>query len=117
MKSLLVLTLFATFILSSFATANGQTSQKGYYPYVIARGQDREMIRSMPIEQRPTRPLHIYGNMVRRTTYRPPITPIANLRGRSNSFPRRSAEVLRLRHPQQVELGSVDQVKLPPTIR
>ena len=97
MKSLLILTLFVTLILTSFAPANGQTSKTGYYPYVIARGQDRELIRSMPIEQRPTRPLHIYGNTVRRNTNRPSIAPNANLRRGSRSFPRRSAEVMRLR--------------------
>ena len=97
MKSLLILTLFVTFILSSFATASAQTNQTGYYPYVIARGQDREIIRSMPIEQRPTRPLHVYGNMVRRNTNRPSIAPNANLRRGSRSFPHRSAEVMRLR--------------------
>lgn len=38
----------------------------GYYPYVIARPQDRQVIRDMPIQQRPTRPLHFYGNRVRK---------------------------------------------------
>jgi hypothetical protein len=38
-----------------------------YYPYTIARPQDRTWIRSLPMEQRPNRPLHFYGNMVRRS--------------------------------------------------
>jgi hypothetical protein len=38
-----------------------------YYPYTIARPQDREWIRNLPMEQRPDRPLHFYGNWVRRT--------------------------------------------------
>ncbi len=42
-------------------------STPSYYPYTIARPQDREWIRSLPMEQRPDRPLHFYGNMVRRT--------------------------------------------------
>ena len=42
-------------------------SPTGYYPYTIARPQDRAWIRSLPIEQRPTRPLHFYGNRVRQT--------------------------------------------------
>ena len=37
----------------------------GYYPYAIARPEDRSWIRSLPVEQRPTRPLHFYGNRVR----------------------------------------------------
>lgn len=42
-------------------------STPSYYPYTIARPQDREWIRNLPMEQRPDRPLHFYGNMVRRT--------------------------------------------------
>ena len=37
-----------------------------WYPYVIARGEDRQRIENMPIEMRPNRPLHFYGNTVRR---------------------------------------------------
>ena len=39
----------------------------GYYPYTIARPEDRSWIRSLPVEQRPTRPLHFYGNRVRQS--------------------------------------------------
>ena len=42
-------------------------SRPAYYPYVIALPQDRQWIRNMPIDQRPTRPLHIYGNRVRQS--------------------------------------------------
>lgn len=38
-----------------------------YYPYTIARPQDRSWIRNLPMEQRPDRPLHFYGNRVRRS--------------------------------------------------
>ena len=41
-----------------------------WYPYVIARGDDRSRIETTPIEFRPYRPLHFYGNTVRRTYYR-----------------------------------------------
>ncbi len=44
-------------------------AQTGYYPYVIARGEDRQILRNMPIEERPTRPMHFYGNAVRRSYY------------------------------------------------
>ncbi len=36
------------------------------YPYVIARPADRTWIRQMPIEYRPNRPMHFWGNNVRR---------------------------------------------------
>ena len=38
-----------------------------YYPFAIARPQDRTWIRNLPMEQRPDRPLHFYGNRVRRS--------------------------------------------------
>jgi hypothetical protein len=44
--------------------------QPGWSPNIIATGQEREQIRATPIEQRPYRPLHIYGNTVRRMHYR-----------------------------------------------
>lgn len=53
-----------------------------YYPYTIARAEDRTWIRNLPMERRPDRPLHFYGNMVRRAysvqrpTYSVPATPI-----------------------------------------
>lgn len=43
------------------------TNANGYYPYVIARPQDRQAIRNTPIQQRPTRPMHFYGNRVRKS--------------------------------------------------
>lgn len=47
------------------------TSYPNYYPYVVARAGDRAVIQSTPIEYRPNRPLHFYGNMVRRNYYAP----------------------------------------------
>jgi hypothetical protein len=38
----------------------------GWYPYVIARGDDRTWIRQLPIEERPNRPMHFWGNSRRR---------------------------------------------------
>ena len=49
--------------------AEPASAQTGFYPYVIARPQDRAKIRSTPIEKRPYRPLHFYGNTVRRNYY------------------------------------------------
>ena len=37
-----------------------------WYPFVIARGEDRARIRETPIELRPNRPLHFWGNSRRR---------------------------------------------------
>jgi len=38
----------------------------GFDPRVITFGETREQIKSTPIQQRPNRPLHVYGNSVRR---------------------------------------------------
>jgi hypothetical protein len=37
---------------------------------VVRTGAERDAIKSMPITQRPYRPLHFYGNTVRRLHYR-----------------------------------------------
>jgi hypothetical protein len=41
-------------------------SQTGFDPRVVAFGAEREQIKSTPIEKRPYRPLHVYGNSIRR---------------------------------------------------
>jgi len=40
--------------------------QSGFDPRVITFGESRTEIKSTPIEQRPYRPLHVYGNSIRR---------------------------------------------------
>ncbi len=52
----------------SFQQATAQNP--GWSPRIIATGQYRDQLKSMPIEQRPYRPLHFYGNSVRRNYYR-----------------------------------------------
>ena len=51
-------------------------SQQSWYPYVIARGEDRAQIQSMPMEMRPNRPGHFWGNTVRRNYYRNGAVPM-----------------------------------------
>jgi hypothetical protein len=47
-----------------------RSAEPGWSPIVIPTGEYREQIKSMPIEQRPYRPLHFYGNTIRRNHYR-----------------------------------------------
>jgi hypothetical protein len=54
-------------VSDSVFTGKSLANPNGYYPYVIARPGDRQLIRNMPIQQRPTRPMHFYGNRVRKT--------------------------------------------------
>lgn len=43
----------------------------GFDPRIVAFGEARTEIKSKPITQRPNRPLHVYGNTVRRRASRP----------------------------------------------
>lgn len=45
-------------------------SEPGWAPQVVMRGEDRERLQATPILERPYRPLHFYGNTVRRMHYR-----------------------------------------------
>jgi hypothetical protein len=56
----------AAFLPCPIADARGT----GFDPRVIALGETREQIKSTPIEKRPYRPLHVYGNSVRRRHFR-----------------------------------------------
>lgn len=38
----------------------------GFDPRIVTFGEAREQIKATPIEQRPYRPLHVYGNSLRR---------------------------------------------------
>jgi hypothetical protein len=57
-------------LMTILSTAVSIGEQPGWSSSVIARGEERQQIRATPIEQRPYRPLHVYGNTVRRIHYR-----------------------------------------------
>ena len=44
--------------------------EPGWLGAIIARGELREQIEATPILDRPYRPLHVYGNTIRRNYYR-----------------------------------------------
>lgn len=62
----------ATFAFLAIVSSNQSAiaQEPSWYPYVIARGQDRMVIEDTPMELRPYRPFHFYGNTVRRIHYR-----------------------------------------------
>ena len=62
-----ILSLVAGLLL--FVTASS-AQEPGWSGVVIARGEMRQQIEATPILERPYRPLHFYGNTVRRTHYR-----------------------------------------------
>jgi hypothetical protein len=80
----LAIPLFASATI--FAASESTADQPGWSPNIIARGEEREQIRATPIEQRPYRPLHFYGNTVRRIHYRG--TPLPTL-GETVALPAR----------------------------
>ncbi|MDA8743784.1 hypothetical protein N9N28_04025 [Rubripirellula amarantea] len=65
------ITLIAACLVTSALLPTSVTAQQpGWSPVIVATGEYRDQIKSMPIEQRPYRPLHFYGNTVRRNYYR-----------------------------------------------
>jgi hypothetical protein len=67
-----VILLVATSLILpiDIAAAASAARQTGFDPRIVAFGEAREEIKSTPIEKRPYRPLHVYGNTVRRRHYR-----------------------------------------------
>lgn len=64
-RALLVIATSLTLPLDIAAAASA-ARQTGFDPRVVAFGEAREEIKTTPIENRPYRPLHVYGNTVRR---------------------------------------------------
>ncbi|MFM8733603.1 MAG: hypothetical protein ACKOC8_00160 [Pirellulales bacterium] len=50
-------------------------ANNGFDPRIIAFGEAREQIQNTPVLERPYRPLHVYGNTVRRRHSRGVATP------------------------------------------
>lgn len=67
-RTIIALSLVIGSIAASGSSAFGD--EPSWSGGVIVRGEEREKIRSLPIEERPYRPLHFYGNTVRRMHYR-----------------------------------------------
>lgn len=51
-------------------TLLAQAQEPGWSPYIIGSREFRAQIEQTPILERPYRPLHFYGNTVRRQHYR-----------------------------------------------
>jgi len=72
MQRLITLALLAWGLFASTAAAQ----EPGWWGVVIAPESIRPQIESTPIIHRPYRPLHFYGNTVRRQYYRGTIVPV-----------------------------------------
>lgn len=53
-------------VMAVAAATASPCSASGFDPRVVTFGSERDQIKSTPIEKRPNRPLHVYGNSVRR---------------------------------------------------
>ena len=53
-----------------FRGTNLPVARNGFSPVIIATGAERDYIKSLHILDRPYRPLHFYGNTVRRRHFR-----------------------------------------------
>lgn len=65
--SLLIALICGTFTITTGTVSSAET---GWSPRIIATGDFKAKIESTPIELRPNRPLHFYGNTLRRRYYR-----------------------------------------------
>jgi len=64
-------------LISAIDSASATGAEPGWSPVIIATGEYRRQIEALPIEHRPYRPLHFYGNTVRRIYHRGSPLPIA----------------------------------------
>lgn len=58
--------VLAALLAAAVASATVEAAGTGFDPRIVTFGESREELRSTPITQRPSRPLHVYGNAVRR---------------------------------------------------
>jgi hypothetical protein len=72
---ILLLTLTVLSLPMEAGLPVAQAAQTGFDPRIVAVGEARDQIKSKPIEQRPYRPLHVYGNTVRRRHSRAHASP------------------------------------------
>lgn len=66
MRTVALAAALAAAVAADIAAAAGT----GFDPRIVVLGEARDEIKSTPITQRPYRPLHVYGNSVRRRHHR-----------------------------------------------
>lgn len=74
MRSLALAAILATAVAPALADASGSS----FDSRIVTFGESRDQIKSTPITKRPNRPLHVYGNTVRRRHSRSPASPQAS---------------------------------------
>ncbi len=71
---------FAALIAAAATLTSDAAFGANFDPRVVTFGDSREQIKSTPVTQRPYRPLHVYGNSIRRRHQRAqvPTAPAKN---------------------------------------
>ena len=67
--------LLIILLLTLSCTSFVQAAEPTWTGPIVKRGSDRAVTQRKPIEQRPYRPLHFYGNTRRRIHYRGQLLP------------------------------------------
>lgn len=67
-------------VMAVAAATVSPCSASGFDPRIVTFGTERDQIKNMPIEKRPNRPLHVYGNSVRRRHARSTQPTVSNSR-------------------------------------
>jgi len=67
--------IFLALGIALFLTSALMGKEPSWTGPVVKRGVDRVVTQSTPIEKRPYRPFHFYGNTVRRIHYRGQVLP------------------------------------------
>ena len=76
----LIVLLVALVLMMGSRESTGQTpylEEPGWCFTIIAKGEFKQQLEATPIELRPYRPFHFYGNAVRRKFYRGTYLPRA----------------------------------------
>ncbi len=67
--------LSVAILFGALAATPSTAAEPGWSPVVIATGEYRQQLQATPIELRPYRPFHFYGNAVRRRHYGSTVVP------------------------------------------
>jgi hypothetical protein len=73
-------------LLFSFLPGPSSAAEPGWSAVVVATGPYRRKLQATPIEKRPYRPLHFYGNAVRRRYHRGTALPLPRSVTSSRTF-------------------------------
>jgi hypothetical protein len=75
-RHLIYVAVLAVVAITSRPDDMVQANEPGWAKTIVPTGEERAQVKATPIEMRPYRPLHIYGNTVRRRYYHGTAVPL-----------------------------------------